>query len=340
MVTTIKNNSVLNSPYLLLSIVIFIWGVNYVVGRLLSAAHPDLPGFGEPHISGMLYGFFRYLFGAFTMIAVIAYQKKGPQAIREEIRPYQWVLYFSAFVSAIFVLSAHASHEYIPSGTTSIIINLCPIIVFVFGVFFLNEKTTPVKILGFLLGLVGGVVFLWNSIQETAEVNLIGIILSLVAMLAWGGYTISLHYMEGGDRYIIMTVKHASSTLMIIPFLIIFLMSADEVIFVLDIWTVLGILFAGVIASGLAYLLYFNAIEQLGAPRASSFLFLVPFVSVLGDFVIGEAPALITLLGGVVAMVGVALVKLSKEKSPMSGHTVSDGEEVGRVDPTSKTPEF
>ncbi|MHA1909859.1 MAG: EamA family transporter, partial [Candidatus Thorarchaeota archaeon] len=66
-----------------------------------------------------------------------------------------------------------------------------------------------------------------------------------------------------------------------------------------------------VIASGLAYVLYFTAIEILGAPRASSFLFLIPFVSLVGDFILGEPPYLIALIAGLIAIIGVALVKFS-----------------------------
>ena len=65
------------------------------------------------------------------------------------------------------------------------------------------------------------------------------------------------------------------------------------------------------LASGLAYILYFTVIEILGAPRASSFLFLIPFVSLAGDFILGEPPHVIALVAGLIAIIGVALVRLS-----------------------------
>ena len=108
-----------------------------------------------------------------------------------------------------------------------------------------------------------------------------------------------------------MTVKHVTSTVMILPFMLLMVLDGTSLILVLDAWSVAGLLFSGVLSSGLAYVLYFSSIESLGAPKASSFLFLVPFVSVAGDFVLGEPPEVITLIAGVIALVGVALVKFA-----------------------------
>jgi drug/metabolite transporter (DMT)-like permease len=295
-------------PYLLLSIIILLWGVNYVVARVLS-------GFDPIRVSGILYALFRYLLAAITMVVVLGYQRKGPRTIRDEIRPYKKMLLLSAFLSAIFVMAVHMSAEFITSGATSIIVNLSPIVVLVFGVAFLREPLSKQKALGFLLGLAGGIVFLLTTLAATPSLAY-GLFLALVGMVAWAAYTVTLHYLEGADRYIVMTVKHITSTIIIVPFVFLVMFEGTGLIFVLDYLTVLGLVFAGVLASGLAYVLYFTAIELLGAPRASSFLFLVPFVSVAGDIVLGEPPEVIAVLAGAIALLGVALVKLSDHGSP------------------------
>jgi drug/metabolite transporter (DMT)-like permease len=304
-------NKKIVSPYVLLSIVIIIWGLNYVVGRLLSHSFPLIPGLERQHISGTLYGFFRYVFGTLTMIFVLLYQKRSRNEIIQEINPIKSLLLLSAFFSGIFVLTAHASNEFISSGTTSIIINLCPILVLIYGLLFLHEKITKLKLIGFLLGLGGGFLFLLISFDSN---SLIGLLLAFIAMVSWGAYSIVLHYMGGNDEYIIMTVKHGISTLISLP-IIFFLFSenSNNTILVLDLWTIFGFIFGGVIATGLAYILYFNAIESIGAPRASAFLFLIPFVSLLGDISLGELPNIVSLLGGILALIGVFLIKISKK---------------------------
>ncbi|TFG09349.1 DMT family transporter [Candidatus Thorarchaeota archaeon] len=291
-------------PYLMLTAIILLWGTNYIVSRTLS-------GIAPVRVSGLYYALFRYLFGTLTMILVLGAQRKGLSAVSSEIHRYSRPLVLSALLSAFFVITTHVSAEFISSGTTSIIINLSPIIVLLFGIVILGEHLTQRKAAGFVLGLVGGLIFLWNSIGLSAGVTY-GILLALGGMLSWAGYTITLHYLKGADPYIVMTVKHVASTFMILPIIWLVLADGSSLILIWDIWTVMGLLFAGVLASGLAYLLYFSAIESLGAPRASSFLFLVPFVSVAGDFVLGEPPAFVTLAAGLIAVIGVGLVKMSE----------------------------
>jgi len=77
-------------------------------------------------------------------------------------------------------------------------------------------------------------------------------------------------------------------------------------------------LFCGTVSSGLAYILYFKTIEAIGAAKSASFLFLIPFVGLLGDVMLNELPSPITLIGGLVAIMGVALIKrdsLDRDKS-------------------------
>ena len=165
------------------------------------------------------------------------------------------------------------------------------------------------KLAGFALGALGGAFFLWSSLRAGGQRDIwMGISLSLLAMLAWAAYTVAVHYLEGADRAAVLGVQHGVSTLLIAPLLGLYLLSSP-LIFVPDLWSALGVLFAGGVSSGFAYLFYFQAIESLGAPRASSFLFLVPFVSLLGDLFLGELPPPLALIGGAAALVGVALIK-------------------------------
>ncbi len=287
----------------MLAIIILLWGTNFVVSRFLTGIDPV-------RISGILYAFFRYFLGTVTMIGLMIHQRMGIKQMQKEIQPYRNILMLSAFLSAVFVMALHMSTEYIPSGTSSIIVNLSPIVVLIFGGIFLSEKLSITKIAGFLLGLVGGIAFFWSSLVFMPGLEW-GIILALIAMLAWGAYTVTLQYLEGADRFIVMTVKHGISSLIIIPFILLLVIGGSQLILIPDIYTITGLVFAGVFASGLAYLLYFAAIETLGATRASSFLFLIPFVSVAGDFVLGEPPEVIALVTAVIALIGVGLVKKS-----------------------------
>jgi drug/metabolite transporter (DMT)-like permease len=110
--------------------------------------------------------------------------------------------------SSIFVLSANQSQAYVSSGTTSIIINLCPALVLIYGIVFLEEKLTIKKAVGFPLGFLGGILFLYNSLKSNIGPHVgLGILLSAIAMIAWAGYTITLHYLEGANRVAVLSIQ-------------------------------------------------------------------------------------------------------------------------------------
>jgi drug/metabolite transporter (DMT)-like permease len=246
----------------------------------------------------------------------MAYHRKGPRAIGEEIRPYRNLILLSALLSAIFVIGIHTSTEFITSGTSSIIVNLSPVVVLVFGVLFLKERLSLLKSVGFLLGLIGGLIFLWMSITIVPGIEL-GILLALVGTFAWGAYTITLHYLEGANRFVVITVTLATSSLLLLAFVAVMIIQGVALILVFDMFSVTGLLFSGVLGSGIAYVLYFTAVEALGATHASSFQFLIPFVSLAGDFVLGEPPAFVILLAGLIAIIGVGLIRLSGLKEDL-----------------------
>jgi drug/metabolite transporter (DMT)-like permease len=77
----------------------------------------------------------------------------------------------------------------------------------------------------------------------------------------------------------------------------------------------LATLHLGVVPSAIAYTLFAVALSRASAPIVTSFLYLVPVVALLLSWWwIGEVPSLVTLAGGIVAVVGVALVQRSRRR--------------------------
>jgi drug/metabolite transporter (DMT)-like permease len=71
----------------------------------------------------------------------------------------------------------------------------------------------------------------------------------------------------------------------------------------------LGIGFLGVICSGIAYVFYYDALQVIPATQAGVFLYLEPLVTlVVAAIILGEPLLLISLLGGVVILLGVWMV--------------------------------
>jgi drug/metabolite transporter (DMT)-like permease len=71
----------------------------------------------------------------------------------------------------------------------------------------------------------------------------------------------------------------------------------------------IGILFLGVLCSGLAYIAWYDALQSLPAAQTGAFLYIEPLVAVVvAFFVLSEAITLVSLIGGGVILFGVWLV--------------------------------
>ncbi len=92
-----------------------------------------------------------------------------------------------------------------------------------------------------------------------------------------------------------------------------FLPSGLEQAAVADAHGLFAAVYLGVVPSLIAYASWSVALSRLPASRASNFLYCVPPVATLmGFFWLGEAPGLMGIVGGALALVGVAIVNLRR----------------------------
>jgi drug/metabolite transporter (DMT)-like permease len=71
-----------------------------------------------------------------------------------------------------------------------------------------------------------------------------------------------------------------------------------------------GICFLGIFCSGLAYIAWYDGLQALPATQIGSFLYIEPLVAVIVAWaILGERIVLMTLIGGVIILLGVRLVQ-------------------------------
>ena len=76
-----------------------------------------------------------------------------------------------------------------------------------------------------------------------------------------------------------------------------------------DLTITTSVILLGAVCTGLAYLLYFNLINELGAPSALSVAFLIPVFGILwGNLFLDEAIGINTMIGSVLVITGTMLV--------------------------------
>lgn len=75
----------------------------------------------------------------------------------------------------------------------------------------------------------------------------------------------------------------------------------------------LGVLYAGALAIGLAYVLWYRGVQKIGNSRTAVFSNLVPVVALVAAWIwLGETPALLQIAGAAVIIAGLTLTRFAK----------------------------
>ena len=218
-----------------------------------------------------------------------------------------WKHYFLIGVmnSAIpFTLIAFAMKS-LPANYGAIINTLSPLFSAIFAFLMLNEAFDARKFIGILLGFLGVVLLVrLGPIPMTTEV-VIGALACALATACYGFITV-------------FTKKHTAAAPMLglaagallLPGLLLTPLALPTMPSTMPTTTVIiCALVLAIVCSGIAYLLYFQLIRDVGPTKAISVTFLVPIFGVLwGVLFLGETVTTTTLLGGAMIMVGMALV--------------------------------
>jgi drug/metabolite transporter (DMT)-like permease len=77
-----------------------------------------------------------------------------------------------------------------------------------------------------------------------------------------------------------------------------------------------GVAYAGILAIGLAYLLWYRGVERIGNSRTAVYSNLTPVIALVVAWAwLGETPLLLQVLGAAVVLVGLALARMGREQS-------------------------
>ncbi|WP_026971689.1 DMT family transporter [Aliagarivorans marinus] len=243
---------------------------------------------------------FRVLFAA-LFLAVVSGLLKGRLELAKHWRAY---LTLGAMNTAFpFVLLAYAALT-LPASILSILNASAPLWGALIAAIFLGQRLSVRALLGMLLGVTGVSILVGGEFQQASHEQWLAIAASLAAACCYG---IASNYAKRLSGIAPLANAHGSmwgATVILLPLLLLFPMPEVSSP---GIWTSVVVL--GVVCSGVAYLLYFRLIEQVGAASALTVTFLIPVFGVLwGSVFLGEDLSWYSLVGSVVVLLGTALV--------------------------------
>ena len=280
-----------------------VWGTTWVVSKIGVNEMPALQmSYIRQFIAGILFlGFF------------IFYKKVALPTAKQ----FRWLF----IMSLIMFLSANAlstwAIKYIPAGLGALIGALYPLCVVILErVFFNSKRMTAITFVGLFLGIAGiAMVFYENAFQAKGEDFLLGISLSIIAMLSWsiGTILIARNKVEINPYYGIGWQMMMSSII-----LFVIMQTTQKVTPFLEIpikaWLV--ILYLVLLGSLVAFVAFIYSMKKLPAAVASLYAYINPIVAmVCGYFFINEPLSKNIIIGSVITLAGVFLVNYSIKRS-------------------------
>ena len=266
-----------------------IWGASFLFMRL-----------GAPVLGPTLLIACRVLFAALFLAVVGAVWRK-PLDLRRNAWHY---LVLGGFNSALpFLLFAFAART-LSASLMAILNATAPIWGAVIGAVWTRSALSARSLAGLALGVGGVAVLVGFDPGSWRDGAPLAIALALAAAFSYG---IATNYAKSARTVEPFANAHGSmwaATLLIAPAL-----PFAPAVALPSLPIALSVLALGVVCSGIAYLLYFRLIADLGAASALTVTFLVPLFGVLwGHLFLGEPIGWNTLVGALVVIVGTALV--------------------------------
>ena len=276
----------LKSAYYLISLAA-IWGASFLFMRI-----------GAPSLGGAWLIEGRVGFGAVFLFLVMAFLNKRIH-FRENGKHYAIIGLLSAALP--FLCYGYAA-QYLSASLMSVVNALTPIFGTAISALYFRKALEANKVFGLLLGLIGVTVIVGFDPEIVKENNLLAVFVVMCAPICYGIVSV---YTQKAKKVDPITNSYGSmlmATLFIAPLLFFIPPNSAE-----DInWIVVASVIAlGVICTGVAFLIFYKLVDDIGMPSTLTVTFLIPIFGVFwGVIFLDETVGWHTLIGTVLVIIG------------------------------------
>ncbi len=284
--------------HLMAILTVSIWGITFVSTKILIANG----------LSPVEIFFYRFIL-AYACIWIISPRKLFAKNAKDEILMAAagltgGSLYFIAENTALGITLA---------SNVSLIICTTPILTaFLLHFFNKEEKLKKNLLTGSFIALAGVGLVVFNG-SFILKINPLGDLLTLLAALMWAFYCLVLKQLNTHYPTVFITRKvFFYGIITLLPFIPFNPIRFDTNIFSIPI-VALNLLFLGIIASMLCFIMWNATVKKIGAVHATNYLYLVPLVTMITSaLVINEKITFVTIIGSCLIITGVYLAEKSK----------------------------
>lgn len=271
-----------------------IWGVNFSVMK-----------YGTQMMTPVTYNALRMLIACVILLA-IAYARPGLRPTTSERNRLLALGVLGHFVYQMFFVTGLSMTR---AGTAALVIAASPAAVAIVARLSGHEKLPMRAVWGIVLSISGVMLVVSGSVKADGTGHLLGDLLILCAVVIWAFYTTGLVPLAQK----VEPAQVAAWTLVggVVPLALYAtpaLMSTDWA--AITPWTWGAVLYSGILAMVVAYLVWYHGVRAIGPTRTAMFANLQPIVAVVVAWaVLGEVPTIFQGLGATAVLGGLYLAR-------------------------------
>jgi drug/metabolite transporter (DMT)-like permease len=277
--------------FMILMILAALWGGSFLFMRVA------VPEFGPVSLIALRAGI-----AALFLIPVMLMRKRTQlQQIRPNLKALSIVALFN--IALPFVLIAYAL-LYVASGVGSVLNATTPMFGALIGWLWLKQALSNSAMLGLLMGFIGVFILVGDKLSGNNTHILLPIICALTATASYGfAVNYTRETLQGMESLVIATVTQALATLMLLPLALLYWPQQNPSLIA---W--INVIALGILSTGIAFILYFYLLKQIGAVRLTMVTFYIPIFGIsFGALLLDEQIGLQMLLGAAIIVAGTML---------------------------------
>lgn len=293
--------------FIFVILAVLVWGVSFINTKVLLEEYPPVS-----------IAFFRQ-FIALVPLSIMFIRRKA--YFKLSIRTILHFAVASLFGIVLYFVFENTGLKFISASEASILVATIPIFTLLMDTV-VNRQKLDFKTLCLVLGSWAGVylVITGGNPVQVGSGSLKGSLMVFGAMVSWIVYTLISKRLSRQYDSLQMTF---SQTLLSIPLFIPFIWQEKALWHMPSAVAAAHLLFLGIFCSAAAYVFFLHGIAVLGPGVASSYLNLIPLVTMaIGAVFLGDRLALLQLAGAALILVSLGLISyfrlqpVKKEKAP------------------------
>jgi drug/metabolite transporter (DMT)-like permease len=290
-------------PYLLLTMAVFFWSFNFILGRAVRSEIPPVA-----------LAFWRWT-GATLILCPMAWRhfRRDWPLVKKN---WPILILLSALGVAVFNTLVYMGLQWTTALNAFIMQSAMPVIIVALSFLIFKETVTVMQCVGISLSLLGALAIVTRGDAAVFSTMTLdgGDLLVLLAVICYAGYSVALRRRPAIHPLCFVLITFSLGSLMLLPFYLIESLGGRPM--PLNQTALLSVGYVMVFPSIVSYLCYNRGVELVGANRGGLFLHLMPvFGSIMAILFLDESIYWFHVAGICLIALGIGLVTHPRRKS-------------------------